>query len=71
MSCSQNFAGSCLCIIEAIRVSQQTRIMTQGNWIKKALQQAVLGGYVRGLAFRRFVGAPLLLLDTGFLALTA
>jgi hypothetical protein len=42
----------------------------QRKWIKR-LQQAVLGNYLRGRAFRRFAGTPLRLLDMPFLVLAA
>ncbi len=44
--------------------------MTQRKWIER-LQQATIGDYLRGRAFRRFAGKPLPLLVTGFLVLAA
>src|SRR3984893_17843597 len=39
--------------------------------VERGLQQAVLGDYLRGRAFRRFAGTPLPLLVTGFVVSAA
>src|SRR5258708_9018482 len=59
-------------LVEAVRFESQDRpeSMTQRKWIER-LQQATIGDYLRGRAFRRLPGKPLPLLGTGFLVLAA